>query len=327
MPIVPSDQPLRTVDASGNPAKKVLVYVDGANYADSFGYEWTRFQRTYSDSALGGNLSRARLELNLGFPLEFLRGMDAIEIGCGAGRFTEHLVRHAREVVAVDYSEAVFHNAALGAPNLVALRADILDMPKFAQGFDLVFCRGVLQHTRDPKAAMHALFRLAKPGGLVIFDVYRKNPRAWRSFKYFFRPFFRRFVPLERFDAYVEKHADRLYRLHHAWLKTCDRVPGLRWLMGHTPLYLGMDWESEYGMLARAQRVEIFKNELIDMLYAHYDQPMSPREVIQAMAEIGQIPYSYDTQRNHFRARRSEDMRPIRVRLTKNGVFAVEPKA
>lgn len=327
MPISPLDPPKQTVVVEGTAAADVLVYTPGPNYADSFGYEWKRYRRTYVDSVLGSDLSKARIELNLGFPLELLRDMEVLEIGCGAGRFTEHLVKHAKQVTAVDYSEAVFHNAALGAPNLTAIRADVLAMPKFSAGFDLVFCRGVLQHTRDPRLSMKALFQLVRPGGLVIFDVYKKNPGAWRSFKYFFRPIVQRFVPIERFDAYLDKHGERLYDLHHRILRAVNRFGLVRRLVGLTPFYLSVNWENEYGILSKTQRIEIFKNEMIDMLYAHFDQPMTPNEVFATLAEVGQRPYSYDLLRNHFRCERAASMEPIRVRVTKNGVFPIETPA
>jgi hypothetical protein len=110
-------------------------------------------------------------------------------------------------------------------------------------------------------------------------------------------------------------------------LKLYGRVGLLRRIVGWTPLYVSTDWDKEYPMLDHTQRVEIFKTEMVDALYAHYDAPMSPREVIDALAEIGQRPYSYDQQRNQYRCRKTESSAPIKVVMVKHGVFRVEPKA
>jgi len=320
MPVTPIDSPKQKIAIDDDPLKTVLVYTEGPNYADSFGYQWARFNGNYVDSAIGRNISGSRLELNLGFPLDFLDGMDVLEIGCGNGHFTEHLVKHAAHVTALDYSDAVFHNAALGAPNLTAVRADLLDMPKFSGSFDLVFCRGVIQHTSDPKRSLHALFDHVAPGGLVIFDVYRKNPGYRRTFKYFFRPLLQKHVPLEKFHAFIERHGERLYTQHHRFLRLCRSSRLLQGIANRIPV-LSTDWDKEYPTLSQAQRLEVFKNELIDGLYAHYDQPMTFGDVISALAEIGQRPYSYDGLRNHFRCRKSSSTKPLRIHVTKSGVL------
>lgn len=318
--ITPLAPPLETVVVDGVP---VLRFCEKGNYTDSFGFEWNKYSRTYVDSTLGKDLSLSRLELNLGFPVEFLKGLNVLEVGCGAGRFTEHLVKHAKSVVAVDFSEAVYVNAALGAPNLTLMQCDLYDIPELSQPIDLVFCRGVLQHTPDPRRAMKRLFDYVRVGGLVIFDVYKKNPHDWRSFKYFWRPFVRKIFTVEEFDRFIRKHGVFLYRLHHGLLKFYNSNRFLTRLISATPLYMPMDWEKQYGNLKFEERVEIFRNELVDMLFAYYDQPQTPREVIENLASIGQKPYSYDTARNHFRYKKSERTAPLDFLITKNGVLEV----
>jgi SAM-dependent methyltransferase len=321
--IVPSEKPLGIVNVHDDPSKKVFVYSKGPNDADSFGYEWTEYPKTYSDAALNSDLSKTRLELNLGFPLSFLKGMNVLEIGCGAGRFTEHLIRHARNVVAVDLSDAVYCNSALGAPNLLAMRADLHDIPSLSETIDLVFCRGVIQHTADPKKSLHRLFDHVRKDGFVIFDVYKKNRGHKWTTKYFFRPILQKHVPIETFNRFINRRSQKLYDLHHRLLRFWSYFGPLRKYVSRTPFFLTLDmnWESQYGNLTREQREEIFKNELVDAMYAKYDQPMSTEEVIEALAEIGQTPYSYDVLRNHFRCRKSDRPEPLAVQITKNGIF------
>lgn len=311
------NEPLESVSIHGT---KVLRFVQKSSYADSFGYEWSRYARTYSDQALGATVSRSRLELVLGFPLDFLKDMTVLEIGCGAGRFTEHLVKHAKAVVASDLSEAVYSNAALGAPNLLALQADLRSLPHFSEPIDLVFCRGVVQHTPDPAQTIKRLFEAARPDGLVIFDVYRKTGGEWRNFKYFWRPVIQRLWTVDSFDSFITRHGEELYlwqhRLHRFW--NSSRL--LRRLIAKTPLYWHMNYEQQYRQMSPSQRLAVFKNELVDMFFAHYDQPMTAGEVLGALGGMGQRPYSYDIERNIFRCKKSEHGRPLKLAFTKNGV-------
>lgn len=61
-----SIEPIHTEQRNGH---DIYCFTTGSNYSDEFGYEWTEYSRTYTDSTLGTNVSRRRLELNLGFPL------------------------------------------------------------------------------------------------------------------------------------------------------------------------------------------------------------------------------------------------------------------
>lgn len=311
------NEPLET--ASGDGAE-VLRFVQKSSYADSFGYEWSRYARTYSDQTLGATVSRSRLELVLGFPLDFLKNMTVLEIGCGAGRFTEHFVRHAKDVVASDLSEAVYANAALGASNLLALQADVRSLPQLSEPVDLVFCRGVIQHTPDPAQTIKRLFEAARPEGLVIFDVYRKTGNEWRNFKYFWRPIAQRLWSVASFDSFITRHGKKLYHWHHRLHQFWNSSGLLRRLVSKTPLYWHMNYEQQYHQMDPGQRLAVFKNELVDMFFAHYDQPMTAGEVLGVLGSIGQKPYSYDIERNIFRCRKSGPGTPLKLAFTKNGV-------
>jgi 2-polyprenyl-3-methyl-5-hydroxy-6-metoxy-1,4-benzoquinol methylase len=301
--------------------KEVYVYTDDSNYSDAFGYEWKEYSRTYTDSTLGENVSLARLELNLGFPVEFLRGMTVLELGSGQGRFTEHLAAHAKTVVTVDMSEAIYTNIVLTKDNVIPVRADINALPEFSEKFDLVFCRGVIQHTKDPKETIASLFTQVKEGGLVIFDVYKKDTGFRIHFKYFWRPVVQFFFTEEKFDALLKRHTPLFYKLHHICARIINVHPIVKQTLGRLPLCYNYDWDKQYPQLSQEVRYQLFRNEYIDMLYSGYDQPMSPEEVIHTLASLGQIPYSYDPYRNHFRVKHNPSRSPITVSITKNGVI------
>ena len=146
--------------------------------------------------------------------VSFIDGATCLEIGSGAGRFTDYLVELCQTVVTVDSSPAIFCNAALGAANLIACRADLFDIPIRRDQVDIVFCRGVIQHTPDPKRAIEKLFDYVRPGGIVLFDVY---PFKWYTplvAKYWLRPLFRMVRP-ETITVWIERLLPGLLNFKH----------------------------------------------------------------------------------------------------------------
>jgi 2-polyprenyl-3-methyl-5-hydroxy-6-metoxy-1,4-benzoquinol methylase len=165
------------------------------SYAESFGEQWNRYRLVQLDSVTGKPLSRRRFFEGTGWP-ERLDGERILEVGCGAGRFTEVLVSTGAEVVAVDASSAVEAARATVGERATVLQADLFALPFDEESFDRVFCYGVLQHTPDPRAAFLTIVRYAKPGGLIAADVYRKAEYVDRwSAKTLWRPLTRRLPP------------------------------------------------------------------------------------------------------------------------------------
>jgi SAM-dependent methyltransferase len=97
-----------------------------------------------------------------------------LEVGCGAGRFTEVLLDAGARVFACDLSVAVEANAAnCGArPGHFVCQADALALPAARGAFELVVALGMLQHTPSPERTIEALSALLKPGGWLVIDHY-----------------------------------------------------------------------------------------------------------------------------------------------------------
>lgn len=165
-------------------------FVADDGYAESFGEQWTRWRRVQLDSVTGKPLSRMRLFEGTGWPGR-LDGERVLEIGCGAGRFTEVLLAAGADVWAIDASSAVdAARANLGEHKRLHLaQADLFDLP-FEQGsFDRILCYGVIQHTPDPRRAFLVACAHARPGGAIAADVYRRQPFVDRwSAKTLWRP-------------------------------------------------------------------------------------------------------------------------------------------
>jgi uncharacterized protein YbaR (Trm112 family) len=85
-------------------------FVPSNNYSSSFGLQWQGYQKTQLDSYIGLNISRSRLENSMDIPLSSLKEKTVLEVGCGAGRFTEHLIENCESLVSLDLSSTVDAN-------------------------------------------------------------------------------------------------------------------------------------------------------------------------------------------------------------------------
>lgn len=170
------------------PVVRGIPRFTAVEYADSFGEQWRRYRRVQLDSVTGRPHSRDRLLSGTGWG--DLTGERVLEVGCGAGRFTEVLLDLGAEVVAVDASEAIdaCRETIGDHPRATLVQADLFRLPFEPGGFDRVFCYGVLQHTPDPRAAFAKLVDNVRPGGLVAADVYRRHGHRISFAKDLWRP-------------------------------------------------------------------------------------------------------------------------------------------
>ena len=152
-------------------------FVPENNYADAFGEQWNRFPKTQLDSYTGQSLSETRLARCMRGHLADLKGKMVLEVGSGAGRFTEILLKYGAIVHSLDYSIAVEANAINNGQhkNLTLVQADILRIPFPKASYDYVVCLGVIQHTPNSEESINCLWEMVKPGGQLVIDHYRWN--------------------------------------------------------------------------------------------------------------------------------------------------------
>ncbi|MDA3629743.1 methyltransferase domain-containing protein [Saccharopolyspora sp. WRP15-2] len=102
-------------------------------------------------------------------------GSRVLEVGCGIGAQTAHLVASSpgARIVAVDVNEASLGQArarlAADSPDAEVEWhcADLFDLPFSDASFDHLFVCFVLEHLPDPQRALLELRRLLRPGGTV----------------------------------------------------------------------------------------------------------------------------------------------------------------
>jgi 2-polyprenyl-3-methyl-5-hydroxy-6-metoxy-1,4-benzoquinol methylase len=193
----------------------IARFVASDNYAQAFGLQWKSFAKIQLDSFNKSTISLDRLERCIGCKVEDLKNKTLLEVGCGAGRFTEHLVRSGAFVHAVDLSVAVEVNKENvgNASNHIVAQANVYALPFAKNSFDIVMCLGVIQHTPDPEKTMEALWAMVKPGGTLVIDHYTFDWMYYLKPILLYRAFLRKMQP-EQSKKMVEKLVGFFFPLH-----------------------------------------------------------------------------------------------------------------
>jgi SAM-dependent methyltransferase len=258
-------------------------FISKDGITSSFGFEWNKHPRTQFDSVNGMRLSEERFFRETHWSRN-LSGQKILEVGSGAGRFTEIALQTGAQVFSVDASRAVDANWNNNGnhPNLILCQASLYKLPFPWDYFDKVFCFGVLQHTPDVALAFATIAKYVKPGGELAVDLYNKN--YWRNYhtpRYLMRPITKRI-----------SH-DRLYRWTSVWVPRL--LPITTWLREHIP-FIGRQVSAlipimDYHGILPTQSEEIIKQysvlDTFDDLSPRYVTPQRPDTVRQWFLSTG----------------------------------------
>ncbi len=308
------------------------------HYSHSFGVEWESYPDVHLDSKAiySWDISASRLELVLGFPLEYIKGKSLIELGAGPGRFSEVLAKFAKKLHIVDASDAIFVNIARNNKNVTYEKNDFNSQQciiKNKNKFDVVYCRGVIQHTPKPSESIKNLFKYAKKDGLVIFDVYpKRKSMLWyklTNFKYFWRLILPKIFSVEDFDSFLKNHLKGVYIFYKInrfirstfLMKIVSRIIPLI-----DVLFIPDLLKDHPGINLEADKARLIASLLIDGIYATYDNPMTIVEINQILASIGKKYYSADRERCIIRAKNSSGNDRMKFNENKNGIFLYKGK-
>lgn len=106
------------------------------------------------------------------------RGHDVLEMGCGNGSLLVYTAAwQPRKLVGVDLGSSVETARAnlqvAGATNAQVQQADLTTFT--SDGFDVVYCIGVLHHLKEPQSGFKAVLRNVRPGGKFHCWVYARE--------------------------------------------------------------------------------------------------------------------------------------------------------
>lgn len=102
--------------------------------------------------------------------VESLAPGRALDVACGTGRHTRHLVDLGHDVLAIDLSAEMLSRARDYVTEARFLEADLLHIPVQDQHFDLVVCGLAVAHLSDLGAGIAELGRVLRPGGRAVIS-------------------------------------------------------------------------------------------------------------------------------------------------------------
>ncbi len=244
-------------------------------YTSNFGKQWKEYNSVQIDSINNFQISKNFLEKIIFSEIKTLKGKNILEIGCGAGRFTEYLAPISNKCVSVDLSSAIFYNVAIANSNLILVKADFLKLIS-KNKFDVVICRGVLQHTPDPYKSILKLFEFISSNGYVYFDIYPMPKIGLLHPKYFFwRPVIKLLFSYEKFELYLKNNIKTLLKIKRIIKKIFFKSNFISDLF--IPVW---DYEGKIN-LDKLQLEKWSIMDTLDGIFAKYDKPISNYNVIK----------------------------------------------
>lgn len=142
----------------------------------SFSNEWSSFfelglKRTW------GHTVEERIDVllqELCLPRAALSGKIFLDAGCGNGLLTEAIGDLGSLTVGMDYAESIYLAERRRTSQSVHFVRGDVSMPPFRdESFDIVYCSGVLHHTRSTSQSFKALSNVVKAAGVYHVWVYR----------------------------------------------------------------------------------------------------------------------------------------------------------
>lgn len=132
-----------------------------------------RFAAFKSDAAIAG-WSETGLLTRIHYFLHFWQqpiGKKWLDIGCGAGTYSQILQQSNLDVIGVDYSIPTLLKAKAKYPGTINWgAANIYRLPFKSNCFDGIICFGVLQALSNEKTAMQEIYRVLQPNGEAWVD-------------------------------------------------------------------------------------------------------------------------------------------------------------
>jgi SAM-dependent methyltransferase len=113
-------------------------------------------------------------------------GARILDVCCGSGRTTEHLVRRGNAVVGVDSSAAAIRAGNARRSPVRYRRGDALALPLGGAGFDITLCveNSLALFPGCEARVLAELIRVTAPGGRVVLGLRRQSGKGRLLFYY-----------------------------------------------------------------------------------------------------------------------------------------------
>ncbi len=231
----------------------------------TFGEEWQEFPEL---------LEEHKLEFQGYFDIVDMAGLGdkrVCDLGCGNGRWADQLRDKVKELVLVDFSEAVFvaRKNLAGAKNTLFFMADLKRLP-FRDNFaDLIYCIGVLHHL--PTDALDEVRGLAKYAPRLLIYLYS----ALDSYPVHFRIIFALVNLLRRA---VCKTKNAAFRLAFTWIAMFLLYHPLI-ALGFVLRPFGLSKHVPLFQFYHDKSLERIRQDVYDRFFTHIEQRFSRAQI------------------------------------------------
>ena len=268
-----------------------VIKIDLENYTESFSYQWKKFPEIQIDSKNQDKLSADRFK-HTGWTKEELDGKSVLEVGSGAGRFTEILMNSHPILFTIDSSDAIYVNFENNKKhkninNTFFIKNSVENDIFKNNAFDYIFCYGVVQHTKNIFKTLDYLIDKLNHNGVLSVDFYRKwfIPVWWHHPKYLWRPITTR-MNKETLMKIIEFYIP-IYLPIDTFIKKIFGKFGLV-ICGLIPIPC---WNYYNKVNDKKKNLELAKLDTFDALSAKYDYPVTKRQIHSYMKKYKNCEY------------------------------------
>jgi SAM-dependent methyltransferase len=276
-----AERPVRLSAGSGRGSSRPRDLVQS-----SFGDEWTRYGAVLAEHA-----DEFARYFDL-VDLAALRDARVCDLGCGNGRWSALLAGHCRQLVLVDFSEAIFvarRNLA-GAPHALFFLGDVTALPFRPDFADFAVCLGVLHHLPQPALTALRAMREYAPRWLVYL-YYALDTRPWH-----FRAAFRAADALRR--ALSRTRSPRARRVIAVALTAVVYKPLVA--AGHLLELGGRGAAVPLFETYRGKSFRRVEQDAYDRFFTGIEQRVSRRQIQEALADVFEVRVSPTPPYWHF---------------------------
>ena len=143
--------------------------VDAAT-VEGFGYEWTKFDQSSTDTAEMQGLFDLYFKT---FPWESLpENAAGFDLGCGSGRWARLAALRVGRLVCIDASADALQVAGRNAPGCPLVLASAGALPLRLGSMDFGYSLGVLHHIPEPLRGLADAVQALKPGAPFLVYLY-----------------------------------------------------------------------------------------------------------------------------------------------------------
>ncbi len=185
-------------------------------------------------SAVAADAKPEHLELRRAFLLAHVRQRETVlDIGCGAGEFSEAMLDAGARPIAVDVAHEALRRARERVPGLDARRWLAGEpLPVDDASVDVIWAGEVIEHVADVAPWLSELRRVLRPGGTLLLTTPHHGPARLVRLAFSRRRFAEHFEPRSDHVRFFSPHTLRALLDDLGFdvdeLRAAGGVPGLR---------------------------------------------------------------------------------------------------